>query len=132
MTTDDTLLTMLRTAPLDVYDGYVEADETEKVIAVDLPYVVFYSSTGDDTDERLCGRPAGQVLSFQVTSVGSTREQAKWAAAKTRVVVNRKRVDGSMIIHEAGQPVRRDDDYTRPGGGPLFYGVDEYSVRTTP
>lgn len=128
MTTDSDILTLLTDAGLNVHDGYVKADETEKVISVALPYVVFYSSPGYDNDLRLFGA-GGRVIEFQVTGVGATREQAKWVLDKARDALNRQRLGSSVIRRSDDNAyVRRDDDYTRPGGGPLFYGIDRYGV----
>jgi len=129
MTTDSDILALLEAADLNVHDGYIKADEAAKVISVALPYVVFYSSPGYDNDNRLGGVAAGRVVEFQITGVGATREQAKWALEKARTTLNRQRLDGAVIRRSDDNAlVRRDDDYTRPGGGPLFYGVDRYGV----
>lgn len=128
MTTDSDILGLLADAGLNVYDGYIKVDETEKVISAALPYVVFYSTPGYDNDERFFGA-GGRVVEFQVTGVGATREQAKWALDKARDALNRQRLGTALIRRfDDNQFVRRDDDYTRPGGGPLFYGVDRYGV----
>lgn len=133
MSADDDLLTMLRAVPnLNVYDGFVDADETEKVIDVPLPYVVFYSSPGSDRDGRLCGGVGGRVLQFSVTGVGGDRQQAKWALDKARAALSRQRLNTALIRRsDDNQPVRREDVYTRPEGLPLFYGIDQYGVATT-
>lgn len=130
MSADDDLLALLNAiANLDAYDGFVEADETEKVISVPLPYVVFYSTPGYDNDERLCGGVGGRVLEFSVTGVGVDRWQAKWALDQARSVLNRRRLNGNLIRRsEDNESVRREDTYTRPGGDPLFYGIDKYAV----
>ena len=118
--------------PNAVYDGYVDADETAKVISVPLPYVVFYSAPGRDNDARQSGQVAGRVIVFQLTGVGETREQAEWVLDKARTVLSRKRLNGNLIIRDdLDQLVGRADDYTQPGGGPLFYGVDRYGVAVT-
>lgn len=130
MTVDEQLLALLESMTFIVYDGYVEVDETDKVITAPLPHAVFYSSTGEDTSRRLSGHVGGRIIDFQIMSIGSTREQAKWAADKSRDTLDRTPLNGSRIIHQVGQVIRRDDDYTRPGGGPLFYGVDQYAVAT--
>ena len=130
MSTDDDLIAMLEAVPnLNVHDGYVDADEAAKVISVTLPYVVFYSTPGYDNDARHCGGVGGRVVEFQITGVGGTREQAKWALDKARTVLSRQRLNGNLIIRADDNPsVRRDDDYTRPGGLPLFYGIERYGV----
>lgn len=130
MTTDDDILELLTDAGLNVYDGFIQVDTEDKVITAALPYVVFYSSPGYDNDERFSYAVGGRVIEFQVTGVGVTREQAKWVLDKARAVLNRQRLaSGEMIRRfDDNAPVRRDDDYTRPGGKPLFYGVDKYGV----
>lgn len=136
MTFDDALLALLRTDPvLNVHDGYVDADETQKIITVPLPYVVFFSGLGDDIDERLGGRVGGSAIPFQTTYVGGTPEQARWAGQKARAAVSRKRVvlsgrESGLIRLVVSSLIRREDTYTRPGGGPLFFGVDQYEVGT--
>lgn len=142
MSADNDLLAMLDASPSlvfvprgqpgvpnAVYDGYVDADESAKVISIPLAYLVFYSSTDRDNDSRQSGQVAGRVVTFQLTGVGETRDQAKWILGKARDVLSRKRLNGNLIIRDDdGQMVRRSDDYTRPGGLPLFFGVDRYSV----
>lgn len=130
MSTDDDVLALLAGVPfLTVYDGEVDVDEAAKVITVELPYVVFWSTPGYDNDERFSGDIGGRVVEFQLTGVGESREQAKWVLEQARTVLSRQRL-GRGLIHRTAdnQTVRRDDNYTRPGGGPLFYGVDRYAV----
>ena len=112
-----------------VYDGYVKADESAKVISVALPYLVFYSGTGRDNDARQSGQVAGRVKGFRIIGVAATPEQAEWVLDRGRDMLSRKRLNGNLIIRTDGtDEARRDDDYTRPGGDPLFYGVDLYAV----
>lgn len=112
-----------------VYDGVVEVDETEKVVAVPLPYIVFWSSPGYDNNGRFDGNVGDRVNEFQIKGVGEDRTQAKWVLDQARAVLSRKRLNGNLIKRsDDNLPVRREDDYTRPGGAPLFYGVDKYSV----
>lgn len=131
---DVELLALLAGDPaLRVHDGSVDADETTKVISVPLPYVVFFSADDDESDERFSGNVAAGEVQFQVNYVGDSREQAKRAGKRARACLSRKRitVNGkrSGLIHlDDSMIVRRDDVFTRPGGGPLFYGVDLYSV----
>lgn len=142
MSADDDLLAMLDASPTlvlapfgkpgginAIYDGYVVADETAKVISVPLPYVVFYSPPGYDRDERQGGQVGGRVLRFTITGVGQDRTQAKFVLDKARAVLSRKFLGSNLIIRDDDdQPVRREDTYTRPGNLPLFYGIDRYSV----
>lgn len=132
MTTDDDLLTMLRAVPyLNVYDGAVDVDEDTKVISVPMPYIVYWSSTGYDRDARKSGDVNGRVHEFQLTGVGETREQAKAALDKARAAISRKRLNGNLIQRQPDNPlINKDDDLTRPGGAPIYYGVDRYAVAT--
>lgn len=114
---------------LNVWDGGPDVDETEKVIGVDLPYVAFWSSTGTPRSRRKGGRAAGRVLEFSITGVGVDRRQAKWALDRAREALEGRRLGKNLITHtDDSQDVRRDDDFTRVGGEPLFYGVDKYAV----
>lgn len=112
-----------------VYDGLVEVDETEKVILVPLPYIVFWSTPGYDNNGRFCGQVGDRVNEFQLTGVGEDRRQAKWVLDQARSVLSRKRINGNLIKRsDDNLQVRREDEFTRPGGEPLFYGVDRYAV----
>lgn len=116
-----------------VYDGSVEVDKAAKVISVPLPYIAYFSSLGYDHDERLGGRVGGRVKQFQLTGVGQTREQAGWVLERGREALSRKRPmvnsqPAGLILLRDSMQVRRDDEYTRPGGKPLFYGVEQYEV----
>lgn len=130
MNLDDDILALLGDVEnLNVHDGSVDVDEEAKVVRVALPYVVYWSSPGFDNDERFSGQVVGRVTDFQLTGVGEDRNQAKWVLDKARAALSRKRVNGRLIRRDDdNQMVRRDDDLTRPGGEPLFYGVDRYSV----
>lgn len=132
VTADADILALLDAVPnLNVYDGFVKVEvvEGQKVITVPMPYVVYYGTPGYDHDERYTGNVYRRVHEFQVTGVGVTREQAQWALDKARAVLNRKKLDGAQIRRsDDNQFVRRDDDYSRPGGGPVFFGVDRYAV----
>lgn len=112
-----------------VYDGYVAADEAEKIIDVPMPYLVFYSTTPRDNDIRFSGAVGGSVYEWTITGVGETRESAEDILAYARGLLSRKRLNGNLIVRDyANQSVRRDDDYNRPGGDPIFYGVDRFAV----
>lgn len=144
MTAEDDLLAMLdassvlvyideesgdRGVPNAVYWGYVDVDEVAKVINVPLPYIVFNSSPGYDGTGRFCGQVGGRVLEFQLKGVGESEKQVGWVLSEARKMLSRKRLDGSLIKRsDDNLEWRRDDDYTRPGGDPIFYGVDRYGV----
>lgn len=140
-TVDDQILAMLDVTPFHLYvdgesptanavfEGNPQADEEAKIIAVPLPYLVYVTTPGYDRDARQCGDVGGRVLEFQVSAIGDTQWQAKWALDKARELLSRKRLGRSLIQRSPDNlRVRKDDDYTRPGGEPLFYGVDRYSV----
>lgn len=142
MTADDDLLAMLDASPVltvvgegrtgginSVYQGFPAVDTMAKVISLPLPYLVYVTSPGYDRDERFSGSVNGRVLDFQLTGVGQSEKQAKFVLDEARKVLNRRRLGGSLIKRSFDNAlVRRDDDYTRTGGLPIFYGVDRYSV----
>ncbi len=112
-----------------VYWGYLNVDEAAKVIDVPLPYIVYNSSPGMDANERFCGQVGGRVNEFDIKGVGASEQQAKWVLDEARKMLSRKRLGTSLIRRSPDNlNVRREDDYTRPGGAPLFYGVDRYTV----
>lgn len=133
-TADTAILALLDATVLNVWDGYVkDSDEDAKVVSAALPYVVFYSTPGYDINPRLSGAVLIRAVDFQINFVGSTREQAKWASEKARDALNRKRVTlagKSRLIRRTDDNlfIQRDDTWTRPGGAPLFFGVDRYVV----
>lgn len=142
MSADSDILAMLDASPVlvvvgegktgginSVYQGFPAVDTTAKVITLPLPYAVFITSPGYDRDERHSGDVGGRVLEFQLTGVGQSEKQAKFVLDEARKVLNRKRLNGSLIKRAPdNQLARRDDDYTRVGGQPIFYAVDRYSV----
>lgn len=142
MSADSELLALLDASPTltvvaegktgginSVYQGFPGVDTTVKVIKLELPYLVYVTSPGYDRDERYSGDVGGRVLDFQLTGVGQSEKQAKFVLDAARDVLNRKRLNGSLIKRSIENAlVRRDDDYTRAGGLPIFFGVDRYSV----
>lgn len=112
-----------------VYQGFPAVDTTAKVINLPLPYLVYVTSPGYDRDERFDGSVSGRILDFQLTGVGQSETQAKWVLDEARKVLSRKRLNGALIKRsDDNQFVRRDDDFTRTGGLPIFFGADRYSV----
>lgn len=125
---------------LIVHDGLVIANNEDKVVTYDVPYVVFYSSLGDDTTEdenqRLDGRSRRRSVFFTMTYVGESPRSAKVAGQRIRDALAgyRLTIAGHRVWLtgvEESQRVRRDDDAIRPDGSPLFYGVDNYAVSIT-
>jgi hypothetical protein len=133
---DAVVLTALdAVANLNIWDSHVEdSDPSEMVITAALPYVVFYGFSDDvSPGDSLAGSSGAHLSAFQVTAVGETREQARWAAEKARGALDRQRLtfaSGSRLVRHNGdmQPIVRDDTWTRPGGEPLFSAVDRYNV----
>jgi len=134
---DDAILTLLRVLnpPLNVHDSDVlDSDPDTKVVAATLPYVVFYALMDDPAaGDSLAGTSGAYLTGFQLTGVGETRAQAKWALERAKAALDRKRVvfpAGARFVRrtDVNQYVRRDDTWTRPGGAPLFFGVDRYAV----
>lgn len=130
MDTDSQVLALLRAVPnLRVHDGQVEADDDAKVISTPMPYIVFWSNAPRDLSDRFCGIVAAEATDFRITGVGETRESAKWALDRAHRALSRKRLDRYLIRrYDNSEPVRRDDEYTRPGGEPIFYGSAQYGV----
>jgi phosphoribosylamine-glycine ligase len=127
---DAAVLEVLRAVPhLTVYDGYPTADEENKVILVDLPYIVFVPTTPRDRDVRFNAQAGGRVEEFRLTGVGETTEQAKAVLERARAVLNRRWIAGGLCRRDVDSlPVDRDFTYNRPDGGPIFYGVDPYTL----
>lgn len=118
-------------AGLDVHDSDVQdADDNEKTISAPTPYAVFYTAPDYPEGRSLAGPAGVGIQDFQVNFVGETREQAEWACEKSRAALDDKRLPDGGVIRRgtANLTIRRDDVWTRPDGGPLFYGVDRYSV----
>ena len=125
------ILALLEVVPnLNVHDGEVDTDEEAKVIVADLPYAVVYFGPGfPNPNERLCASRPPAVVTFTVGNVGERVQQTLWVVDKTRGALERVRWSGSLIRLVDSDPApRRDDTYTRPGGGSLFYVGDRYEM----
>lgn len=134
---DSAILAVLRAVPnLRVFDGYVtDSDESEKTISAPLPYVVYYTLVEDIIGDTLAATSVGARLhAFQVTYVGQTAEQARAVRDRQREALDRKWVSmpsGTRLVrwgNDESMGIARDDVWTRPGGGPLFNGIDRYTV----
>lgn len=133
---DDVILAALEATDVTVHDSFVAVDTDGKTIQYPLPFLVYYSSLGDDANPRLTGRMGRRSVFFQVTYVGIDRRQAKYAGEKQREALQGQRftIPGHkawLCLLEDSQRVRRDDDALRPDGRPLFYGVDQYAISIT-
>ncbi len=126
------LLDTLDPAPISVGDGVAprNPDKSEK----DPPYVVLYSLPGGQFDGPLNDSQADVSLIYQITAVGTTRQQAQVAIDVCRALMKRNNVtvpnrrvrDLRHLTPNSG--VIRDDDLPNP----LFYGYDRYELDTTP
>lgn len=133
---DAAILTVLRAVPnLRVFDGYVtDSDESAKTISAPLPYVVYYTLDDDESvGDSLNATLGARLHRFQVTYVGETAEQARMVRDRQRTALNRVRVTmpaGDRLVRrdEDSLSIQRDDVWSRPDGGPLFYGADRYVV----
>lgn len=134
---DNTILAQLRALnpALNVHDGHVEASDPDaKVISAPLPYVVFWGGYDDASlGDSLAGSSGARLTDFRLTFVGETREQAMLAGERARAALDRKFVTfagGKRFVRctDNSGYVTRDDTWTRPGGAPLFSGIDQYEI----
>lgn len=126
MSVDSEVLAILRDsleAPglVDVHDGYVkDSDGNAKTISAPLPYALYFGKSANPINPRVGGSGSNRANDVRVTCVGSTREQADWAADKAEAALHEALVIGrQMRLDERTRPTR-DDTWTRPDGGPLF------------
>lgn len=117
------------TAYLGVFDGWVtDSDGVAKTISAPLPYAVYYGSTTAPINPRIGGSGDNRSNDVRISCVGRTREQADWAADKVEKTLHEARVGRrQMRLDERTRP-SRDDSWTRPDGGPLFYGALRFTV----
>lgn len=133
---DAVVLTVLDAVTnLNVHDSDVpDSDPATNVISAALPYVVFYAlNDNPSAGDSLSGASGAYLTGFQITFVGDSREQAKRVGERAKAVLDRKFLTfpaGQRFVRltDDNQFVRRDDTWSRPGGAPLFFGVDRYSV----
>jgi hypothetical protein len=134
---DDAVLAAIEATGVTVHDGLVDVDTSTKTVNYPLPFVVYYSSVGDDDRDdnpRLVDVATRRSVFISLIYVGGDRNQAKWAGEKVRAAIGDKRLTVAGFTRtwkcklEESQRIRRDDDAARPDGSPLFYGVDNYAV----
>lgn len=135
--TGNAVVAALRNANLNVGDG----EKPRDVGWTGVPgqsdfhaYIIVYPTGGGGVDGSI-GRPHDDVtLVYQLTCVGSTREQTDWMRDKARgVMLNRAnlQVAGQSIVSvEIDVPIAtsRDDDEQPP----LWFSADRFRVRTSP
>lgn len=101
---------------------------------LDPPYAVLYLIVGGSMDGPLNDTQADVNLIFQITAVGTTRQQALVVLDITRTrmqkefltIPGRKVRDLRLNLPASG--MIRDDDLPNP----LFYAYDRYELDTTP
>lgn len=135
---DDAVLATLRSGPADqplnVYDGYAPANEADKVVSIDLPYVVVHRTPDFPSDATYDQGTIASTTHWSIVGVGATPEQVKAALARADDRLGEFITEGpneprfSVTREPEPPPIRREDTYTRPGGQPLFYGSVRYSA----
>ncbi len=126
------ILDALAAAPFDIGDGV--APRTVDKEEIDPPYAVLHAITGGSFDGPLNDTQADVVLNYQITGVGTTRQQAQVIIDISRGLMQRENItitgryvrDLRHMTPNSG--VIRDDDLPNP----LFYGYDRYQLDTTP
>lgn len=126
------LLDALSVLPIPIGDA--EAPRLGDHSEIGTPYLVLYPLVGGLMDGPLSDTQADVTLPYQITSVGSTRQQAQVIIDAARAIMkrenitvpNRKVRDLRHISPSSG--VIRDDDLPIP----LHYGYDRYELDTTP
>lgn len=119
----DAIIAALETAGLTVGDA--------DAAGLSAPYVVVYSIPGGRVSGTLANPHEDAEIVYQVTCVGSTREQAEWLADKSMTLLDGLSVAGRSIafVDADGFPgTRRDTDVTPP----VFVSTPRFTVTTTP
>lgn len=107
------VLMVLASGGLSAYDGEGPA------VRPPAGYVVLYFDAGTP-DGTLGDRHKDLLVEFQVTAIGVTPEQCRWAADKARtVLLTSIPVVAGRLVHPLWQvgsppPMRRDDDVQPP------------------
>lgn len=120
---------------LNVHVGRVtDSDDSAKTISAPLPYVRINAGVGFNTSERLGGRGGG-ALRFTIGISGITEDQTRAVARAVRGWMNGATltVDGKtrrVWLDDLEETfIRVDEVWSRPDGGPIYYGLDRYFVR---
>jgi hypothetical protein len=119
----DALLVALRATGLTVGDAQAPGSVP--------PYAVLYSIPGGRVFGTLADPHGDGEMVFQVTCVGTTREQTQWVTDKAFAVLSGLSVTGRSIafVDIDGFPgIQRDDDVQPP----LFYSTPRFTITSTP
>lgn len=95
------------------------------------PYAVVYQIPGGRMYGSLDAPFDDAELVYQVTCVGTTREQAEWVTDKAMALLNGFSVTGrsvALVMPEGGPGIRRDDDVQPP----MYYSTPRFTIKTTP
>jgi len=95
------------------------------------PYVVVYPVTGGDTYGPLGAQNDDAELIYQVTCVGTSRQQAQWLADKAMGLLSGITVTGRslpLVTVETVPGVMRDDDVQPP----IFWAAPRFRLFSTP
>lgn len=156
---NDAIVAAIRAEGCAAYDGNVPTDQarngadpadplTVRVVTVELPYAVLYANFGDDYHKRLGGRTSQRSKFWQVTSVGSSPQQANWVNNRVRRALKDRRLTVyvpdpatgrptnvpwqlARITVEESQRLRRDDTTTDANGDPVYLLVDTFSTKVS-
>jgi hypothetical protein len=99
------------------------------------PHCVVWPGAGFEMPTNLA-LPIGDLrLSFQLTAIGTTAEQAQWVSDTARVAINKVTpapiadyTFWPIYAEPASQPVRRDDQVEPP----LFVSTSRWVIRSQP
>lgn len=129
----DTLaLARLQSTGRPVAEDKVPVADDGKTVQLQAPYFAYYSNIGEPRNRDLAGLAKSTVTEFQVTYVGITRDQAKWAGERARTALTATKmapygrprvVESQRVREDTDARVLVDDRYRT-----LFYGVDIYRV----
>ncbi|HET6916592.1 MAG TPA: hypothetical protein VFH56_10935 [Acidimicrobiales bacterium] len=111
-----------------------DSDSNAKTIGAPLPYILVHMGTSFPDSPRMAGR-SGKALTMRVEHVAATEDMARSVVLGTRGFLHRRVVtadDGTAwriwCDDSADVPVEVDQTWTKPDGGPLFSGIDTYTV----
>lgn len=118
----DAIIAALQAAGLIVGDA--------KNPGVPPPYAVVYPIPGGSRSGSLDDPHEDAELVFQVTCIGSSREQAEWVVDKAEGILSGVTVTGRRIFLsvDSNPGVFRDDDVSPP----LFQATPRFRLMTTP
>jgi hypothetical protein len=125
------VLARLQASVTPFYDGQVPLDGNGR--PVDDRYGVVWFQTRERGRDDLSGTADRFVHRWQVTSVGTDREQVEWVATRCQdaLLDEPLLVPGweiALVEHSSSGPIRIDRDIP---GTDVFYGVDTFTVTTT-